>query len=135
MSTNTTITITAAEKEWLPPAARVAELFEEHTDYAISEFDSLDDEPSDLPVQTVVSDGNWTDYFRYVRKFSTDGLAAFAEALTVAFPGTYVEVEEEWDSRDADEAGHTKDVYTAGRKRQTFVSRLVEVNEKGEVVV
>jgi len=139
MSTTTNITITAAEKEWIPGATAIEELFEVNTDYSVGEFDTLDEVPDDLPVKTVTSEGSWTSSFRYERKWSTDGLSDFAKALSASWPGTYVEVDEEWDSHDADEAGHTREVYTAGRIHKKFETQLVEVelklNERGEVVV
>lgn len=138
MSTTTTITISAAEKEWLPPLEAIVSKFGNDTDYSIGEFEFTDDEPDDEPpVQTVSSGGSWTKSFGYTRKWSTDGLEGFAVALTLAFPGIYVEVDEDWNDRDADEPGRTRRIYTAGRVSRVFETRLVEVqlSEKGEVIV
>lgn len=47
-------------------------------------------------------------------KYEAEGIYRLAEAVTRRHPGSHAEVLQEWDTRDADEAGQSLDVYVGG---------------------
>ncbi|MFT4284293.1 MAG: hypothetical protein QM598_05605 [Protaetiibacter sp.] len=70
------------------------------------------DEPSwdryDAGLDCVRIEGTWDS------KYETDGVGAWVARITRKHPGIRAEWSQEWDTRDADEPGHTIDVWRRG---------------------
>lgn len=63
-------------------------------------------------------------------KYEAEGIHAIAADLTARHPGARCEVFQEWDTRDADDAGQSLDVYVGGEYQaaRSRVAGLVPVD-------
>ncbi len=67
----------------------------------------------DMMDQTVDRDGEGWQVTRH-SKYEAEGVYDLAKDITRRHPGSRAEVLQEWDTRDADEAGQSLDVYLGG---------------------
>jgi predicted ATP-grasp superfamily ATP-dependent carboligase len=116
MSTTTTISITHGKrqsKKPLPTGDVLADIIVRHAEVDMTDFSTS-------------FGGTYNHaYFQTNSRWTLDGMVDAALAISKKYPGKIVLLNQEWDSRDADEQGEEQFEYRSGKLVATYGLELV----------